>query len=190
MITSQVAVRFAACFAFLAGIAVADFSFQNATLDLAPKSNPYFGSKALFEPANETYVSEAPEGNGPKIGITITGTARPIPEDQIFVGLIASLALIYDKDFPPAAWVPAGGFRITFVAGLQHAIHLEPLSGQRINWAAADSVFKALGITVFNKRTATEILFDVAVDGRRVARGGITNNPKMNIDLPSWVSTS
>ncbi|KAL9127051.1 MAG: hypothetical protein Q9217_003995 [Psora testacea] len=175
------------CFSFLVGVALADFSFQNATLSLSAPSETDL-RRTAWDSTNQTYTSLPPNGNGPPVTITIVATARPIPEDQIFVGLIASLALIYDKYLPPAGPIPATGFQITFTAGLRHAIFLEPLSGQSVNWAQADSVLKALGLTVFNKRTATEILFDVAVNGRRVAKGGITDSPKAVLkSLPKGV---
>ncbi|KAL9102262.1 MAG: hypothetical protein Q9163_002572 [Psora crenata] len=163
---------------------VADFTMQDASLDLSPSFSPYL-TRNDWNPANQSFTFQSPEGNGPPVTIRITATARPIPEDQIFVGLIASLALIYDKNLPPAGNIPDGGFEITFLAGLRHAIFLEPLSGQRINWAATDATMKALGLTVYNKGTDTEILFEVEVNSRRVARGGITNKPRMVIsNLP------
>ncbi|KAL9633478.1 MAG: hypothetical protein Q9164_004677 [Protoblastenia rupestris] len=171
-----------ACFTLLAGVVLAEFTFQDASLSLTPSNKPDETDPSWVS-ANETFVSPDQSGNGVPVTITITRTARPIPEDQIFVGLIASLALIYDKNLPPAGFVPVGGFEITFVAGLRHAIFLEPLSGQRVNWATADSILKALGLTVFNKRTNTEILFDVTVNGRRVARGGVTDNPKAKLSM-------
>lgn len=150
---------------------------QTYSHTLDPPDDPSIDSS--YEPSTTDTDSEA-------VTIQITSQARPIGEAEIFVGIVAAEALLYRNEYPQQASMPLGGIRITFTAGLRHAIDLDPLTGKKVTWGTLGNVLRQLSYVVYRMRISKEFVFVAKVGGVGVVRGVVHDlSGHANLTTPS-----
>ena len=146
-------------------------------------------SAQYWQPDN-TSITFPSTGNGDSpYTLTISHRGRSVPEDQIFVGLIASLNLFYKKQLDPQQPMPATGVKITFVAGLKHSIVLDPQGGMAVPWGRVDDVVKQMGLLTFNQKLNTEVIVYASANGRRFLEIIISNGDSTSTSVADLVSS-
>lgn len=131
---------------------------------------------SLLSTSDDTNTTIIPGGsssgsNGDIVTISVTNQGRQIGEAEIFVGIVAAEALLFSGQYEPKALMPPDGIRITFTAGLRHAIDLDPLAGKRPTWGNVGAILKQLSYYVYKTQLSREFVFVARVNSVPFLRG-------------------